>query len=126
MKTTFKTLICALALGTTVAFAGPGSDAKKATSFQTGIYKSLDGNLNVNIAKKATAIASLAILNANGDVLAWEGVGKKQTKARFRFDLSALPDGVYTLSVLSKGERETKQFTISSEKFEVTRKLAIK
>lgn len=70
MKTSIKTLICALALGTTVAIAGPGKGYSKPTTFSTGIYKTLDGNLSVNIEKKIPAYASVTITSANGDVLA--------------------------------------------------------
>jgi hypothetical protein len=97
MKTSFKSILCALALSTSVAFAGPGSDCKKPTNFETGIYKSKNGNLNVSIDKQVTAYASVTLLSAKGDVLAREGVGRKQQKASFVFDVSALPDGEYAL-----------------------------
>jgi hypothetical protein len=43
MKTIFKSLICALALSTSVAFAGPDKEAAKPTSFATGVYTTIDG-----------------------------------------------------------------------------------
>ncbi len=126
MKTSFKTILCALALSTSVAFAGPGSDSKKPVYFETGIYKSKDGKLNVNIEKQVPAYASVALLSAKGDVLAREGVGRKQKKASFVFDISALPDGEYTLSIQSKGQQEVTPFTINSEKSTIKRYIAFK
>lgn len=115
MKTTFKTLICALVLGTTVAFAGPGSEAKKPTTFATGVYKNAEGGLTVNVVKNAPAFASVAIVQANGNVLVRESLSRKQTKIVLKFDVNALPDGEYTLEITSKGEKEVKPFTINSE-----------
>ncbi len=123
MKTTFKTILCALALSTSVAFAGLDSGANKPSRFETGIYKTQDGNLTVNLVKKTPDFASIAILNFKGEVLASEGVSKKQTKASIKFDLNNLPDGEYTVVVASKGERQTQAFSIASEKSVVTRTL---
>jgi hypothetical protein len=120
MKTTFKTLICALALGTTVAFAGPGSDAKKTTTFQTGIYAGKDGQLNVNIEKNGSRYASLSILDARGNVLAREGISRKYSGRSFRFNLKHLPDGDYSLAIATLGEKRTTPFTLRGEK-DVTR-----
>jgi hypothetical protein len=124
MKTTFKTILCALALSTSVAFAGPDSGANKPTKFETGIYKTKDGSLTVNLVKKSPEFASIAILNFKGEVLANEGIPKKQEKASIKFDLSSLPDGEYTVVVASKGERQTQAFSIASEKSVVTRTLS--
>lgn len=125
MKTSMKTLICALALGTTVAFAGPGKGSSKPTTFSTGIYKTIDGNLSVNIEKKVPAYTSVTISNAQGDILARESIGKNQSKGIIRFNLSNLPDGEYKVAVLSKGEKEVKEFSISSEKSVVKRLLTL-
>lgn len=123
MKTSIKTLLCALALGTTIAFAGPGKGSSKPTTFATGIYKTIDGNLSVNIEKKVPAYASVTITNSNGDVLARESIGKKQIKGIIKFDLSSLPDGEYKVAILSKGEKEEQEFTITSVKPVVKRML---
>jgi len=123
MKNSFKSLICALALGTTVAFAGPGENAKKPTSFATVIYKNIDGGINVNVEKKGVAAAAVIITNAKGDVLAREGIGRKQTKAAIKFNLKDLNDGEYKVMVASKGEEVVKEFSITSEKSVVERTL---
>jgi hypothetical protein len=115
MKTSIKSLICALTLGTTVAFAGPGGEAKQPASFATGIYSTIDGNLSVSIEKNGVAPTTVLILNANGDVLARERVARETLKASFRFDVSALPDGEYTLAILNKGDKKMKDFVITSK-----------
>ena len=123
MKNSFKSLICALALGTTVAFAGPGGSAKKPTSFATVIYKNIDGGINVNIEKQGLATASVLITNAKGEVLAREGIGRKQAKAAIKFNLKDLNDGEYKVMVASKGEQVVKEFSITSEKEVIARTL---
>lgn len=124
MKTTIKTLVCALALGTTVAFAGPGKGNSKPTTFATGIYKTIDGSLSVNIEKKVPAYTSVTISNSQGDILARESIGKKQNKGIIRFNLSNLPDGEYTVAVLSKGEKEEKNFVLTSHNIVTERTLS--
>ncbi|TDB61822.1 DUF3244 domain-containing protein [Arundinibacter roseus] len=114
MKTSFKTLIFAFAFGTTAVSAGPGEGSKKATSFATGIYTSQDGRLNVNIEKSLPLNTTVLIMNSQGDILARENVSRKQTKACIKFDLSALQDGEYKLAVVSKVDKEVKEFVISS------------
>jgi hypothetical protein len=123
MKNSIKSLICALALGTTVAFAGPGGDAKQPATFATGIYSTADGNLNVSIEKKTPSVATILILNRNGQVLAREYIAKNQQKAAIKFNLSELAEGEYRLAVLSKGYQESKDFVISSEKAVTKRNL---
>ncbi|MBU1820207.1 MAG: hypothetical protein KKG00_01680 [Bacteroidetes bacterium] len=121
MKTSIKTLLAALALSTTVAFAGPGSEAKKPVSFATGIYASKDGALNVSIDKKAPAYASLSIVDEKGEVLVRESLSRKQRSASYRFDMNNLPDGTYTVAIVSKGEKQTVSFSLNSKK-EITRR----
>ncbi|MPR32967.1 hypothetical protein [Salmonirosea aquatica] len=123
MKNSFKSLICALALGTTVAFAGPGESAKKPTTFATVIYKNIDGGINVNVEKKGLATAAVIITNAKGDVLAREGIGRKQMKTAIKFNLKDLNDGEYKVMVASKGEEVVKEFSITSEKSVIERTL---
>jgi hypothetical protein len=123
MKNSFKSLICALALGSTVAFAGPGGAAKKPTTFETAIYKNIDGGINVNVEKKGNAVAAVLITNANGDVLAREGIGRKQMKTAVKFHLHDLNDGEYKVTVMSKGEVVSKEFSITSEKSVIERTL---
>jgi hypothetical protein len=123
MKNSFKTLICALALGTTVAFAGPGEKAKKPTTFATAIYKNIDGGINVNVEKNGSATAAVIITNAKGDILAREGIGRKQMKTAVKFNLQDLNDGEYKVSVVSKGEEVSKEFSITSEKSVIERTL---
>lgn len=124
MKTSMKTLLCAVALSTSAAFAGPGSEIKKPTTFSAGIYATVGGNLNVNVVKKASVFTSVTILNAYGDILARESLTRKQTNNAIRFDLSALEDGEYIVEIASKGEKEVKKFTISSEKLVTKRALS--
>lgn len=115
MKNSFKSLICALALGTTVAFAGPDGGAKKPTTFQTAIYKNIDGDINVNVEKKGNASAAVIITNAKGDILARQGIGRNQNKAAIKFNVQGLNAGEYTVRVASKGEEVVKEFSITSE-----------
>jgi hypothetical protein len=125
MKTSFRTIALALALVSTVALARNDEKAKKGASIETGVYSSTDGTLHVNIEKSPTASASVVILNADGDVLIREGIGKKQTGVSFIFNLENLKDGKYELVVASQGKREVKEFTIQSEKTITQRRLTV-
>ena len=115
MKKSIKSLVCALALGTTVAFAGPGDNAEKPAAFGAVIYKNIDGGINVNVEKNSPAYAAILLTNANGDLLARQSIGKRQMKAATKFNLSQLHDGTYKIAVVSKGEKVEKEFVISSE-----------
>lgn len=123
MKNSFKSLICALALSTTVAFAGPGDNAKKPTTFEAVIYKNIDGGVNVNVEKTPLNYAAVLITTANGDLLTRQSIGKKQTKAAMKFNLRGLEDGAYKISVVSRGEKVEKEFTITSQEKVVKRTL---
>lgn len=115
MKTSFKTLMCALVLGSTVAIAGPDKGTSKPTTFSTGMYKTIQGKLSVNIEKNPLVPATVLIMNSKGEVLARETLSKKETKGVFRFDVSNLQDGQYQIKVVSRREVETKEFSISSD-----------
>ncbi|GHB80742.1 hypothetical protein [Persicitalea jodogahamensis] len=123
MKKSIKTLICALALGTTVAFAGPGDNAKKPTTFGAVIYKNIDGGVNVNVEKSVANYVAVLVTNANGDLLARQSIGKKEKKACIKFNLQGLQDGAYKISVVGKGEKMEKEFTITSQETVVERML---
>lgn len=123
MKKSFKSLICALALSTTVAFAGPGDYAAQPTTFGAVIYKNIDGGVNVNIEKTVPNYAAVLITNANGDLLTRQSIGKRQMKACMKFNLSGLQNGAYKISVVSKGEKVEKEFTITSQETVVERTL---
>ncbi|HEV7350103.1 hypothetical protein [Telluribacter sp.] len=125
MKNTFKTLICALALSTTVAFAGNEKEAAKPTTFATGVYTSLDGKLTVNVVKKSRIPTTVLIRNAAGDILTREFISKKQLKQSYKFDVSDLREGEYTVEVVGNGEKEVKSFTITSRILVTKRTLTV-
>lgn len=125
MKTIFKSLICALALSTSVAFAGPGKEAAKPTSFATGVYTTIDGRLAVNIVKNSNIPTTILIRNAAGDILSKEHVSKKYLKQCFKFDVSNLGEGDYTVEIIGNGEVAAKSFSISTPKQVAQRKLTI-
>ncbi len=123
MKKSIKSLICALALGTTVAFAGPGDYIKKPATFGAVIYKNIDGGLNVNVEKKASVYAAILITNASGNLLTRQSIGKNRKKANMKFNLSRLQSGTYKISVVSQGDKLEKEFTITSQETVVERTL---
>jgi hypothetical protein len=114
MKNSFKALICALALSTTAALAGTETDATKPSRFSTGVFPSQDGKLTVHLVKESPISTTILIRNANGDILTREHVGKKQMRHSYKFDVSSLTDGEYSLEVVGNGQKEVKYFAISS------------
>lgn len=125
MKKSIKSLICALALSTTVAFAGPGDNAKKPTTFEAVFYKNIAGGVTVNVEKTASNFAMVFVHNDLGDLLASQSIGKRDKKACIKFNLSELRDGAYKVSVMSKGEKMEREFRISSQEKVVERTITL-
>ncbi|WP_461127304.1 hypothetical protein [Spirosoma aerophilum] len=133
MKTLVKSLALALSLGfiTSVAsFAetNPGGrPAAAAVSYQTGIYTSVDGKLNIGLDKQTGGTVEIRLKSADGSVLFTQRVGKNESKYRTRLNLDELPDGVYKVEISNGVETTTQNITLSTQRPEVSsRQVAIK
>ncbi|RAJ89869.1 hypothetical protein LX87_05638 [Larkinella arboricola] len=125
MKALFNTLLVALTL-TAASFntvqAGPNKP-KKAAAFQTGIHTTAEGKLQVAVQKETTSAVVVRLLNANGEEVFAQQIGKRQEAVRLRMDVSNLPDGVYQVAISNGVETTTKEVTLTTKQIEAAPRL---
>jgi len=117
MKNSFNTIISALALVATLTFSAHAGDkeVKKVTGFNSGVYASKDGKIKVNIDKYNHASTAISFQNSKGKVFYREVTGKYEKQLRREIDIKDLPAGDYTLEIVSKGEKQTKEFQLTDK-----------
>ncbi|OJV16822.1 MAG: hypothetical protein BGO21_28605 [Dyadobacter sp. 50-39] len=120
MKTTVKTFICAFALAAASFTAQAGDkEAKKASSFGTGIYATKTGKINILVDKySGDAKTTLLLRNADGTVVYRETVSRENKKFGRTLNLDAMEPGKYKLDVISGNEVQTKTFELTDQKVE--------
>lgn len=120
MKTTVKTFICAFALAAASFTAQAGDkEAKKTSSFGTGIYVTKAGKINVLVDKaNSDSKTTLLLKNADGTVVYRETISKDNKKFGRVLNLDAMEAGKYKLDIISNGEVQSKTFELSEQKVE--------
>lgn len=120
MKTTVKTFICAFALAAASFTAQAGDkEAKKTSTFGTGIYATKTGKINVLIDKANNdSKTTLLLKNADGSVVYRETISKEHKKFGRTLNLDAMDAGKYQLDVISGNEIQTKTFELADQKVE--------
>ena len=96
MKTLVTTLVCALALSSTVAFASDPTEDKKAKPLQIGVFTTKEAKIQMAVRKGAGERAVITLRDAKQNVIHEEVMSKKSEKFDARFDVSNLSDGDYT------------------------------
>ncbi|RAJ90892.1 putative secreted protein (Por secretion system target) [Larkinella arboricola] len=117
MKAILNTLLVALTLTAAsfnVAQADPNKP-KKAAAFQSGIHTTAEGKLQVAVQKETSSAVVVQLLNANGQEVFAQQIGKRQEAVRLRMDVSNLPDGVYQVAISNGVETTTKDVTLSTK-----------
>ncbi|WP_025763780.1 DUF3244 domain-containing protein [Dyadobacter tibetensis] len=118
MKTSIKTTILAFALlaaGTVTSFASD-KETKKVASFGTGIYKTVDGNINVLVDKKDVASSTtILIRNERYEVIYRETLPKSKMKFGRSLNVSELNPGSYQIEITSNGERKIQKFEVDQK-----------
>ncbi len=129
MKTIIKSLVCALALGTTVAFAHPtdekSKDSRPVPAFESSTYVSADANLRVAVKKNTSDRVYITLRNTEGVVLFTETIGKKESSYAAKIDVKDLNDGVYQLEIFSGKDRVVKKLNLTSQKVETQRVVTV-
>lgn len=129
MKTIIKSIACALALTTTVAFAHPTEDKtsnnRPEATFESSAFVTADANLRVAIKKNAPQKVYLTLKSNEGQVLFAETIGKKEMAYAAKINVSDLTDGNYQLEIVSGKNRVVKQLNLSSKKVEVQRQVTV-
>lgn len=82
----------------------PTTKTTKSATFQSGLYTTSEGKLNIALTKQKGGAVDVRLVNRRGHVLFDELIGKRQTSVRMRLDLSELPDGDYEL-IISNGQQ---------------------
>lgn len=120
MKTTVKTFICAFALAAASFTAHAGDkEAKKTSSFGTGVYVTKTGKINVLVDKaNSDSKTTLLLKNADGTVVYRETISKDNKKFGRVLNLDAMEAGKYKLDIISNGEIQSKTFELSEQKVE--------
>jgi hypothetical protein len=121
MKTSIKTFICGLALIATASFTANAGDkeAKKTSSFGTGVYATKSGKINVLVDKlNADAKTTLLLKDADGTIVYRETIAKDNKKFGRTLNLEAMEAGKYTLDIISGNEIQTKTFELAEQKVE--------
>lgn len=120
MKTLVTTLVCALALSSSVAFASDPTEDKKAKPLQIGVFTTKDSKIQMAVRKGAGERAVITLRDAKQNVIHEEVMSKKSEKFDARFDVSELAEGSYTLEVASGKDKIQKQVSIKSQKEEAS------
>ncbi|PWJ54543.1 hypothetical protein CLV98_11781 [Dyadobacter jejuensis] len=118
MKNSIKTIAIALAIILTATLSGVAKDkgTKKAASFGTGIYTTVEGKINVMVDKAGAEYPThLLVRDYRGTVVYRETISKKHTKFGRTLNLKELPCGTYDIDIISNGVRQTKTFELSEE-----------
>jgi hypothetical protein len=120
MKTIITSLVCALALSSSVAFASDPTEDKKAKPLQIGVFTTKDSKIQMAVRKGAGEKAVITLRDAKQNVIHEEIMGKKSEKFDARFDVSELAEGNYTLEVTAGKDKIQKQVSIKSQKEEAS------
>ncbi|AUD05159.1 T9SS type A sorting domain-containing protein [Spirosoma pollinicola] len=128
MKTLIKSLALALTLGFVTSVASfadvnPGGRPSAIASYQSGIYTSVDGKLNICLDKQIGGPVDVSLKGSDGKVFYAQHLGKKESKYRTRLNLEELPDGVYQVEITNGVETTTHNVTISTQKAETPNRL---
>lgn len=125
MKTLVTTLVCALALSSTVAFASDPTEDKKAKPLQIGVFTTKEAKIQMAVRKGAGERAVITLRDAKQNVIHEEVMSKKSEKFDARFDVSNLSDGDYTLEVIAGKDKVQKQVSIKSQKEATLRRVQL-
>ncbi len=124
MKTIIKSLALVLSLGfatsaATFAETNPISRPSAVASYQSGVYTSIDGKLNIALDKQKGGAVDVRLKNSEGKVIYTQHVGKNEDKYRTRLNLSELPDGTYQVEITNGVDTTTHTIKLSSPKPEI-------
>ncbi|QJD80259.1 T9SS type A sorting domain-containing protein [Spirosoma rhododendri] len=89
---------------------------KQAAAYEVSMYTATNGNLRLALDKQKGGRVTVSMKNDKGNTLFTQYVGKRETQSRFMFDISALPDGVYTVEISNGAETKTQELTINTPK----------
>ena len=129
MKALFNTLLVALTLAFT-SFWGAQAEShkpigkpRKVAAFQTGIYTTAEGKLQIAVNKETGSPVMVRLCTRDGKEVFVQSLGKRQQAVRLRLDVKGLADGVYEVSVSNGMETITEELTLATEQSLTTTRL---
>jgi hypothetical protein len=116
MKTIVKTIACALALSTSVAFATTDKTTtdQKPVKFEVGAYVAKDETIRVAINKNTATRLKVSLKNANGQVLYSQIMGRNESNFATKLNIDDLGAGIYKLEVSDGTEKIVKELNVKS------------
>jgi hypothetical protein len=119
MKKNILTIVCAatLSMSSFVSLYAHNhvEPQPKSKQFETGIYATKAGKLNINFVKENMETPTvIKLAYANGKVFHNETISKRNKKFSIQFDMEGLAPGDYMLSINSNGESLTKSIKITA------------
>lgn len=104
-----------LILTLTLSFLGVSAQAQtKPTTFASNAYKSKNDKVCVYIDKTTRSSSSVSIYNSKGVLMTRNFVPKNIMRGCYKFDVSQLAAGEYTIVIRNKNEEEVHNLDISS------------
>ncbi|MCF0058105.1 hypothetical protein [Dyadobacter sp. CY356] len=126
MKKTIKTFATAfvLIMVTCISAFADEKEAKKPTGFKTGIYRCIDGKINVYIDRvNKSAPAIILLSNDGGQVLYREIIRGNSAKFGRALNVDQLEDGHYTLKIMIGNEILSKSVYLEEQKVQRSLKI---
>lgn len=120
MKTLITPLVIAFVVtvatfSASFANANPGKNPATVATFQTSMYTTVEGKLQISVEKEATGAVDIQFVNAQGKVLFTQRMTKRETIARLRLTVSDLPDGSYQVRITNNVDVTTHLVTLSTQ-----------
>ncbi|RAJ94532.1 putative secreted protein (Por secretion system target) [Larkinella arboricola] len=122
MKALFNTLLVALTVAFTSFTAAqaenhkPIGQPKKVAAFQSGMYTTQEGKLQVAVNKETGSAVMVRLVNQAGKEVFAQSIGKRQQAVRLRLDVSNLPDGIYQVEITNGVETTTQELKLDTRK----------
>lgn len=120
MKTLINPLVIAFALTlatftASVADTKPGNNPATAAKFQTSMYTTTEGKLQIAVEKETTGAVDIQFVNAQGKVLFDQRMTKREKIARLRLTVNDLPDGLYQVRITNHVDVTTHSVILSTQ-----------
>ena len=118
MKNLLKTFaIAALTAMTFISNAADNAAPTKATTFEVGMFQSVNSmKMNVLIEKSTDKDLTVVLKDSKGEILIRERVAKKDKSYHAKYDLSELEDGKYTFEFTKGDEKLVKEVNLVTTK----------
>lgn len=126
MKKTTKTIIATILLVavTCISAFADEKEAKKPTGFKTGIYRSIDGKINIYVDRiNKSAPAVILLSDDSGQIFYRETIRNNNTKFGRALNVDQLEDGHYTLKIMIGSEILSKSVFLAERKVERSLKI---